>query len=68
MSGAFRFFDITVTARADGEKVAARLVCCSECLATPDLPTFFIVYTIAGHQHLQCSECGTTYCDGSCES
>jgi hypothetical protein len=27
---------------------------------------FFIIFTIDGHQHAQCSDCGETQCDGSC--
>jgi hypothetical protein len=48
----------------------ARLACCPDCVSSPTIPTYFIVYAIrvgdTNHMHMQCSECGTTFCDGAC--
>jgi hypothetical protein len=60
-------FNVTVVAReGDPEQVPARLACCSKCLGNPADPTTWIVYTVKGHIHLQCTRCDNTYCQGDC--
>lgn len=46
--------------RSDGEIMAASLVACG---CGNEL---FIIFTVNGHQHVQCIECETSYCDGAC--
>lgn len=52
---------ITVTDGKGGKKPAL-LVTCPEC--GEDL---FNILVIDGHNHLQCSECNTSFCQGGCE-
>lgn len=50
---------IEITALADGTPAKAELFLCSGCGGEQ-----WLVYVIAGHQgpHLQCEDCGATYC------
>jgi hypothetical protein len=65
MSTKVATFDVTVSAReGDSETVPAQLVCCSKCFGDPEDPTFWLVYTVKGHIHLQCGQCDETYCQG----
>jgi len=45
----------------DGEIQEAEIGFCPECKCET-----FILMKIKGHQHIQCSRCGTMYCDGTC--
>lgn len=54
--------EISVQSRVDGQPAPAKLMVCDcECEA-------FGVYTLVdqNHPHLQCLECGTTFCCGDC--
>lgn len=45
-----------------GNEAEAQLFVCDRCGAEA-----FVVFVIGGkHQHFQCNNCGTSYCDGSC--
>jgi hypothetical protein len=47
---------------ADGNTTRATLIVCPECGGL-----HFAIFVVgAAHQHLQCSECGTSFCDGAC--
>jgi len=47
----------------DGRAVPADLLICAHCGGE-----VFAIYAVEGkHQHLQCVECGGTFCDGTCE-
>jgi hypothetical protein len=55
--------EIVVVAREGGDERHATLFSCSQCESRA-----FIVYAVHGdteqHLHLQCTTCGTTYCQG----
>jgi len=64
MAGASKL-SITVNDEA-GNEVAAELVICSECRGA----TFFAFIVVGQkHPHLQCFDCGATYCtqEGGCQ-
>lgn len=47
----------------DGSRHLARVYVCKDCESDQ-----FHIFVVGGvHQHIQCVECGTTYCDGSCD-
>jgi uncharacterized paraquat-inducible protein A len=49
--------------RGDGPAKPAELVLCSDCGGDA-----FQILVIDGHQHVQCTSCGTSYCDGKCDA
>lgn len=44
-----------------GETKRALFVICERCGGDR-----FMIYSIEGHEHLQCVECNLGYCDGTC--
>lgn len=45
-----------------GASDSADLIICPHCYAQ----NFFIYKLKNGHQHIQCANCDTSYCDGTC--
>ena len=56
--------ETTVTSLNDQSQTAATLMICGEC----GCQTFFLYMVGAArqHQHVQCTQCGESYCDGKC--
>lgn len=54
--------DTVVRSRVDGAEVKAHVILCPECGS--DSFHFFVLE--GGHDHMQCTKCDETYCDGSC--
>jgi ribosomal protein L37E len=53
--------DVYVTSQVDGQRVAATLIQCPRCDGES-----FLIYVIGDdHTHIQCTECGETYCKGA---
>lgn len=52
---------IEVISRVNGLKVMGQL-----CICPCDCDTF-IIYMIGTHQHIQCTACDASYCDGKCK-
>jgi len=46
-----------------GESVSASLLLCPDCEGT-----LFLIYKIGDHYHLQCPDCGGSFCQGGCKS
>lgn len=56
--------DTVVTSKVDGKTVKARVLSCSLCHGE----TWHILRIGAGqHEHIQCVQCGVSFCDGSCQ-
>jgi hypothetical protein len=54
--------DVKVTDKF-GEEIPAELIICPECRGEE-----FNIYTIgANHNHLQCTACGRSFCQGGCD-
>lgn len=52
----------TVTAQdGSGEIREATMFLCQECDGE-----MFIIYKVEEHQHIECVNCSTSYCDGKC--
>lgn len=58
-----KFRDAIVTSRIDGESIVAQVVVCDECDGDS-----FHHYAINSQTHLQCTNCGMTFCghEGIC--
>jgi len=56
---------VTVTDQ-DGRKVPALLILCPTCGG--DSFHLFGIGTAAEHSHIQCLDCGHTYCQGGCDN
>lgn len=54
--------ETVVISRVDGGTVRAEVIICPKCKSD----TFHVYVLEGGHNHLQCTECDESYCDGKC--
>lgn len=54
----------TLVTDKDGSQVPAKLIVCPQCNESK----FFIYVIGEKHQHLQCTWCEATFCDGKCQN
>jgi hypothetical protein len=61
MEGDLHFIKTPIVSRLDGKTATAYVASCGEC----DNQTFLVYLVDPGKlQHLQCEQCGITYCAG----
>lgn len=49
----------------DGNQLPAMAIVCAEC-GNDAFCIFIVKRPTSDHQHLQCTECGVSFCDGTC--
>lgn len=60
---------IEVEARdGSGDKVPASLIVCPSCGDRPPRGDLFLLYYVGDCLHLQCSDCGETFCNQTCHT